>query len=57
MKESETVTVDVKNTGTKTGKEVIQLYVGKQDGNVIRNDGIYDGRNASSCGTDVCTRN
>lgn len=38
MKESETVTVtvDVKNTGTKTGKEVIQLYVGKQDGNVIR---------------------
>ncbi len=38
MKESETVkvTVDVKNSGSRAGKEVVQLYVGKKDGSVVR---------------------
>ncbi|MBS6195106.1 MAG: glycoside hydrolase family 3 C-terminal domain-containing protein [Clostridiales bacterium] len=38
MKESETVkvTVDVKNNGNRAGKEVVQLYVGKKDGSVVR---------------------
>lgn len=30
------VTVDVKNCGNYVGKEVVQLYIGKKDGNMIR---------------------
>lgn len=38
FKESENikVTVDVTNSGNRTGKEVVQLYVGKKDGEIIR---------------------
>ncbi|MBU3112928.1 glycoside hydrolase family 3 C-terminal domain-containing protein [Clostridium lacusfryxellense] len=38
MKDSDilTVTVDITNTGDKEGKEIVQLYVGAKDSNIIR---------------------